>query len=47
MERKIQRDDPLKLEVAELKEGLAYLQVREREREREGGRGGGGEGVRG
>ena len=27
-ERKIQRDDPLKLEVAELKTGLTYLQVR-------------------
>ena len=25
-ERKIQRDDPLKLEVKELKQGLAYLQ---------------------
>lgn len=27
-ERKIQRDDPLKLEVEELKTGLTYLQVR-------------------
>lgn len=27
-ERKIQRDDPLKLEVKELKQGLTYLQVR-------------------
>ena len=26
-ERKIQRDDPLKLEVGELKTGLAHLQV--------------------
>ena len=26
-ERKIQRDDPLKLEVKELKDGLSYLQV--------------------
>ena len=26
-ERKIQRDDPLKLEVKELKNGLSYLQV--------------------
>ena len=36
-ERKIQRDDPLRLEVAELKEGLVYLQVREGEGEGEGG----------
>ena len=27
MEHKIQRNDPLKLEVAELKKGLTYLQV--------------------
>ena len=26
-ERKIQRDDPLKLEINELKQGLTYLQV--------------------
>ena len=26
-ERKIQRDDPLKLEVKELRSGLAYLKV--------------------
>ena len=27
-ERKIQRDDPLRLEVKELRGGLSYLQVR-------------------